>query len=891
MRLDKYLADAGIGTRTEVKKIIAKGRVTVDGKPAKDGSCKLADGALVLVDGKEVCISEFEYYMLNKPAGIVSEARVNSLKRGEKIAEGEEKFCVDLIRESGRTDLFPAGRLDRDTEGLLLITNDGALAHRLLSPKYHVGKTYYVHLDGTVTDEQLKKLAEYPYMQVSVTGYYDDGSYGLIYAGGAGAGLFEYALQAQDKARYVDTTNSERNMEDALYSTEKTVSYQEGVDKLSIWFRHTTSGSSVQTETEHVLSYSESGLSKVPRKAAAKYMLSEQKDNLLKKVLPTYTPYTSNIGYSQADVLLDFKSQGTLVMDTVSKSMVQVFYSTDAGFASGDSMSYETAKNWKSGQAGASVGYFLTDQNYESSKTIDGLSGNTKYYFRVYGYAGTNGWQLLKTTDSKTVFDLTTAQNIKIGKPTGIRYIALKNSADSKTVEADIPVTDALYADIDNSIESVTLKIYQGTEIASAAPVKTNTDLKKVMLAACRKKADETGTTGAVSFSFTAVLDWKSSEDTKMNKKADADGTTYTFVLEVRYKNVSSAVTVFDDVTSEPYVWTSADGSNVGHVSENEGRNTFLGVVPVVANNTGTSSYNNKGELGVAISGYDRMRLLRIADESTGVISATDKTKYYVKLYYRIGSYKAGNIYYKDEIVRNNGGLYYKCKAAQSGTTWNETGDWTRLSGTPDEEQEARDQSGNVIKVIIEKDIDENGTVSYVSSSGNSGGCRFYDLKPGTEYRVKVYAFWDHDNDGRVTVAAKSGDPDLENSETYGYATSWKQIPEEKVVFSSLELVPGANTSYARIGGENLSEVDKITYQLKVNGVLQNQWTLYKNPPSPAPVNMRPWSEWAPDTMQTGFYTLQIYGMSDATATYELVVTLYSGEETHSRLAIYGKND
>lgn len=158
MRLDKYLADAGIGTRTEVKKIIAKGRVTVDGEPAKDGSCKLADGALVLVDGKEVCISEFEYYMLNKPAGIVSEARVNSLKRGEKIAEGEEKFCVDLIRESGRTDLFPAGRLDRDTEGLLLITNDGALAHRLLSPKYHVGKTYYVHLDGTVTDEQLKEL-------------------------------------------------------------------------------------------------------------------------------------------------------------------------------------------------------------------------------------------------------------------------------------------------------------------------------------------------------------------------------------------------------------------------------------------------------------------------------------------------------------------------------------------------------------------------------------------------------------------------------------------------------------------------------------------------------------------------------------------------------------
>jgi len=158
MRLDKYLADAGIGTRSEVKKILAKGRVSVDGCVSKDGALKLADTSRVTLDGKAVEVCEFEYYMLNKPAGIISESRVNSLRRGETVPEGEEKYCVDLIRESVKTDLFPAGRLDKDTEGLLLITNDGLLAHRLLSPKFHVGKTYFAVLDGNVTDEVLKEL-------------------------------------------------------------------------------------------------------------------------------------------------------------------------------------------------------------------------------------------------------------------------------------------------------------------------------------------------------------------------------------------------------------------------------------------------------------------------------------------------------------------------------------------------------------------------------------------------------------------------------------------------------------------------------------------------------------------------------------------------------------
>lgn len=159
MRLDKYLADAGIGTRSEVKKIIAKGRVTVNGSVVRDGALQTdAASDLVCVDGTCVEASGLEYYMLNKPSGIVSAARVRSLKRGETIPEGQERYAVDLIRDSVRTDLFPAGRLDRDTEGLLLITNDGAMAHRLLSPRFHVEKTYYAELSGTITEEQLKEM-------------------------------------------------------------------------------------------------------------------------------------------------------------------------------------------------------------------------------------------------------------------------------------------------------------------------------------------------------------------------------------------------------------------------------------------------------------------------------------------------------------------------------------------------------------------------------------------------------------------------------------------------------------------------------------------------------------------------------------------------------------
>ena len=102
----------------------------------------------VLFNGMTVGYAEFEYYMLNKPAGVVSATE-----------DRRERTVLDLIGEKRRKDLFPVGRLDKDTEGLLLITNDGELAHRLLSPKKHVDKTYYARVAGRITEEHKKIFA------------------------------------------------------------------------------------------------------------------------------------------------------------------------------------------------------------------------------------------------------------------------------------------------------------------------------------------------------------------------------------------------------------------------------------------------------------------------------------------------------------------------------------------------------------------------------------------------------------------------------------------------------------------------------------------------------------------------------------------------------------
>lgn len=149
MRLDKYLADMGVGTRQEVKKYIRQGRVKVDGCTAKGPEMKIEEKQEVVFDDTTIEYAAYEYYMLNKPAGVVSATE-----------DSRERTVVELIESRKRKDLFPVGRLDKDTEGLLLITNDGKLAHRLLSPKKHVDKCYYAVIDGEVTEADVRVFAE-----------------------------------------------------------------------------------------------------------------------------------------------------------------------------------------------------------------------------------------------------------------------------------------------------------------------------------------------------------------------------------------------------------------------------------------------------------------------------------------------------------------------------------------------------------------------------------------------------------------------------------------------------------------------------------------------------------------------------------------------------------
>lgn len=150
IRLDKYLADMGLGTRTEVKKDIKKGRISVNQEIVKSPEYKIdTQTDVVLADGKEIAYEELVYYMLNKPQGVVSATE-----------DRRDKTVLDLIQKKKRKDLFPVGRLDKDTEGLLLITNDGELAHNLLAPKKHVDKKYFVRLKNALSEENRKHLEE-----------------------------------------------------------------------------------------------------------------------------------------------------------------------------------------------------------------------------------------------------------------------------------------------------------------------------------------------------------------------------------------------------------------------------------------------------------------------------------------------------------------------------------------------------------------------------------------------------------------------------------------------------------------------------------------------------------------------------------------------------------
>ena len=144
MRLDKCLADCGLGTRSEVKSLLKAKRITVNGKVVTNGKVQVnPETDEILFDGEKIQYEEFVYIMMNKPKGVVSATEDNL-----------HKTVLDLIDPVYfKKGVFPVGRLDIDTHGLLLLTNDGELAHRLLSPKKHVTKIYQARVEGVMTAE------------------------------------------------------------------------------------------------------------------------------------------------------------------------------------------------------------------------------------------------------------------------------------------------------------------------------------------------------------------------------------------------------------------------------------------------------------------------------------------------------------------------------------------------------------------------------------------------------------------------------------------------------------------------------------------------------------------------------------------------------------------
>lgn len=146
MRLDKFLANMGVGTRSEVKNFIRWHKVLVNGCPPKGPEQKIDEKKdVVLFEGRKIGYQKNHYLMLHKPAGVVTATE-----------DSREKTVLDLIEHPLKKQLFPVGRLDKDTEGLLILTNDGAMAHRLLSPKKHVSKVYYAKIEGVVTSEDVQ---------------------------------------------------------------------------------------------------------------------------------------------------------------------------------------------------------------------------------------------------------------------------------------------------------------------------------------------------------------------------------------------------------------------------------------------------------------------------------------------------------------------------------------------------------------------------------------------------------------------------------------------------------------------------------------------------------------------------------------------------------------
>lgn len=147
MRLDKYLSEMGLASRSDLKKDIRKGLVFVNGEMIRDAGFSVTKDSTIQYKGKEIEYEELSYYMMNKPAGVLSSTE-----------DRKQKTVLDLFMDTHRKDLFPVGRLDKDAEGLLLIMNDGKLAHTLLSPKNHIEKKYYVEIPASLKDEDLEPL-------------------------------------------------------------------------------------------------------------------------------------------------------------------------------------------------------------------------------------------------------------------------------------------------------------------------------------------------------------------------------------------------------------------------------------------------------------------------------------------------------------------------------------------------------------------------------------------------------------------------------------------------------------------------------------------------------------------------------------------------------------
>ena len=151
MRLDKFLVACAVGSRTEVKNLLKAGRVTVNGKKEKSAKLQIDEERdEIRFDGQVLEYEEFVYYMMNKPQGVISATE-----------DSKHRTVLDLLDDIARTkEVFPVGRLDIDTHGLLLLTNDGQLAHALLSPKRHVDKTYLAHVEGIMTQEDVETFVK-----------------------------------------------------------------------------------------------------------------------------------------------------------------------------------------------------------------------------------------------------------------------------------------------------------------------------------------------------------------------------------------------------------------------------------------------------------------------------------------------------------------------------------------------------------------------------------------------------------------------------------------------------------------------------------------------------------------------------------------------------------